>query len=92
VSDDGLRDRMLQLSPTTRGELRRVVILDQPDRDAIATELVRHRDADGDGWADVIDILTMYPDVRRDAVRCRVSGDRRDMNANADCELTRGRE
>jgi len=37
--------------------LRGVLILDQPDRDAIATELLRYGDANGDGWADVIDTL-----------------------------------
>jgi hypothetical protein len=26
-------------------------------------------DADGDGWADVIDTLTMHPDTRRKVVR-----------------------
>ena len=26
-------------------------------------------DASGDGWADVIDTMTMYPDVRRKVVR-----------------------
>jgi hypothetical protein len=40
-----------------------------PDRDAIANELLRYGDANGDGWADVIDTLTMYPDARRKGVR-----------------------
>ena len=39
------------------------------DRDAIASELLRYGDANGDGWTDVIDTLTMYPDVRRQVVR-----------------------
>ena len=39
------------------------------DRDEIATELLRYGDANGDGWADVIDTLTMYPDARRKVVR-----------------------
>ena len=41
VSDDGLRDLLLQLSPTARDKLRRVLILDQLDRDAIASDLLR---------------------------------------------------
>ena len=65
---DALRDVLLTLSPTARDKLRRVLILDQPDRDAIA-ELLRYGDANGDGWADVIDALTRYPDVRRKVVR-----------------------
>jgi hypothetical protein len=35
-------------------------------------ELIRSGDAKGDGWADVIDTLSMYPDVRRKAVRSLV--------------------
>ena len=62
MSDDGLRDLLLELSPTARGNLRRALILDQPDRDAVATELLRYGDANDDAWADVIDTLTMYPD------------------------------
>jgi hypothetical protein len=38
LSEDGLRDLLLQLSPSARDKLRRVLILDQPDRDAIASE------------------------------------------------------
>jgi hypothetical protein len=37
--------------------------------DAIASELPRYGDANGDGWAEVIGTLTMYPDVRRQSVR-----------------------
>jgi hypothetical protein len=40
-----------------------------PDRDATASELLRYVDANGDGWADVIDTLTMYPDARSMVVR-----------------------
>ena len=71
VSDDGLRDLLLQLSPSARDKLRTVLIRD--DRDEIAAELLRYGDANGDGWADVIDTLTMYPDMRRQVVRLRVS-------------------
>ena len=67
MSDDGLRDLLLQLSPSARDNLRTVLIRD--DRDEIAQQLLRYGDANGDGWADVIDTLTMYPDVRRKVVR-----------------------
>jgi hypothetical protein len=67
--DDGLRFLLMTLSPTARGNLRTVLILDQPDRDAIASELLHDGDANGDGWADLIDTLTMYPDVRRRVAR-----------------------
>jgi hypothetical protein len=42
---------------------------DQADRDAIASQLLRHRDGRGDDWADIIDMLTMHPDARRKVVR-----------------------
>ena len=61
MSDDGLRDLLLQLSPSARDHLRTVLIRD--DRDEIAQLLLRYGDANGDGWADLIDTLTMYPDV-----------------------------
>ena len=67
--DDGLRFLLMTLSPTARGNLHTVLILDQPDRDAIASELLHYGDVNGDGWADLIDTLTMYPDVRRRVVR-----------------------
>ena len=69
MSDDGLRDLLLTLSPSARDNLRRVLILDQPDRDALASELLCYGDANGDRWADVIDTLTMCPDTRRQVVR-----------------------
>ena len=30
---------------------------------------MRYRDENGQGWADIIDFLTMYPDARRGVVR-----------------------
>ncbi len=67
MSNDGLRDLLLQLSPSARDHLRTVLIRD--DRDEIAQQLLRYGDANGNGWADVIDTFTMYPDVRRKVVR-----------------------
>ncbi len=60
---DGLRDPLLTLSPSARDHLRTVLIRD--DRDEIAQQLLRYGDANGDGWADVIDTLTMYPEAWR---------------------------
>ncbi len=48
---------------------RRVLIRDHPERDAIASMLMRYHDQNGQGWADVLDLLTMYPDARRRVVR-----------------------
>jgi len=49
-------------------DLRRVLIRDQADRDTIASRLMRYRDESGQEWADIIDVLTMYPDARRRVV------------------------
>ena len=66
---DGLRTLLETLAPKTRDDLRRVLIRDQADRDAIASRLMRYRDQNGQGWADIIDFLTMYPEARRHVVR-----------------------
>ena len=68
------RDRDLHalletLSPTARDDLRRVLIRDQADRDAISSRLMRYQDQTGDDWADIIDFLTMWPGARRKVVR-----------------------
>jgi hypothetical protein len=67
--DDGLCDLLLQLSPSARDKLSAVLIRDQTDFDAIDSEPLRYGDTNGDGWAGVIDTLTIYPDVRRNVVR-----------------------
>jgi hypothetical protein len=45
------------------------MIRDQAHRDAIASRLMRYRDQNGQGWADIIDLLTMYPDAQRMVAR-----------------------
>jgi hypothetical protein len=67
--DRDLRLLLGTLSPSARDHLRRVLIRDQADHDAIASRLMRYRDENGQGWADVIDLLTMHPDARRRVVR-----------------------
>jgi hypothetical protein len=67
--DDDLRALLQTLDPKTRGDLRRVLIRDQADRDAISSRLMRYRDQNGEDWADIIDFLTMYPDARRRVVQ-----------------------
>jgi len=67
--DADLRALLETLDPKARDDLRPVLIHDQADRDAIASRLLRYRDAHGDDWADIIDMLTMYPEARRRVVR-----------------------
>jgi hypothetical protein len=57
------------LEPSARDKLRTVLIHDQADRDAIASNLLRYRDERGDDWADIIDMLTMHPEARRKLAR-----------------------
>jgi hypothetical protein len=57
------------LTPSARDHLRRVLIHDQADRDAIASLLMRYHDENEQDWADIIDPLSMYPDARRRVVR-----------------------
>ena len=69
MSDDDLRSFLLQLTPSARDHLRNVLILDQADRDVVASQLLRYRDGHGDDWADIIDMLTMHPEERRRVAR-----------------------
>ena len=64
-----LRNSLKMLDPRARDDLRRVLIRDQADRDAIASQLLRYRDGHGDDWADIIDMLTMHPEARRRVAR-----------------------
>jgi uncharacterized membrane protein len=57
---DDLRELLLTLTPSAREHLRDVLIRDDADRDAISSRLMRYRDQNGQGWADIIDLLTMY--------------------------------
>jgi hypothetical protein len=68
-ADAELRVVLETLDPKARDDLRRALIRDQADRDAIASDLLRYRDERADDWADIIDFLTMYPDERRKVVR-----------------------
>jgi hypothetical protein len=66
---NGYRTHALSFDRKARDTLRRVLVRDQGDRDAIASELLRYRDGHGDDWADIIDMLTMHPEERRRVAR-----------------------
>jgi hypothetical protein len=66
---EDLRYLLETLDPKARDDLRRVVIRDQADRNAIPSRLMRYRDQNGQDWADIIDFLTMHPEARRRVVR-----------------------
>ena len=69
MSDSSLRAVLEMLDPLTRDALRRVLIQDQADREAVSSQLLRYRDGHGDDWADIIDMLTMHPETRRMVAR-----------------------
>ncbi len=56
-------------NPKARDTRRRVLIHDQGDRDAIASQRLRYRDERGDDWADIIDMPTIHPETRRNVAR-----------------------
>jgi hypothetical protein len=66
---DSLRALLETLDPKARDDLRRVLIRDQADRDAISSRLMRYLDQNRQDWADIIDLLTMHPEARRQAFR-----------------------
>jgi hypothetical protein len=67
--DHDLRLPLETPDPKARDTLRRVLIHDQADRDAITSQLMRYRDGRDDDGADIIDMLTMHPEARRKVVR-----------------------
>jgi hypothetical protein len=67
--DADLRSLLEALDPKARDDLRRVLIRDQTDRDAISSRVMHYRDKNGQDRADIIDFLTMYPEARRRVVR-----------------------
>ena len=69
MSDPNLRAVLEMLDPKARDALRRVLVHDQADRDAISSQLLRYGDERGEDWADIIDMLTMHPETRREVAR-----------------------
>jgi hypothetical protein len=60
IDEDGdLRALLQTLDPSARNDLRRVLIRDQSDRDAISSRLMRYRDQNRQDWADIVDFLTI---------------------------------
>jgi hypothetical protein len=75
MDDDELRLALSAIEPRGRELLRRYLIADQPDRDAMALRLL-HEDTEHARWlADLIDTLTMRP--TNDDAWCGCSGSSR---------------
>jgi hypothetical protein len=69
VDDADLRAALSAIRPRGREMLRRYLIADQPDRDALASRLLDEGTEHAVWLADLIDTLTMHPDERRRVVR-----------------------
>ena len=68
--DDATLAALLQkLDGGVRSDLRKLLIRDQSDRDAIAEQLLRRGTPGADDLADLIDVLTLDADARRRVVR-----------------------
>jgi hypothetical protein len=69
MDDRGLRDMLLRLDPPARDAIRRVLIADDPYRNAMAERLLRQRTEHAARLGDLFDLLTINSDARRQAVR-----------------------
>ena len=59
------------------------------DRDAISSRLMRYRDQNGQDWADIIDFLTIYPELRevvRVLAELRLSVDEGPIGSALSCD------
>jgi hypothetical protein len=69
VSDDELAALLSRLPTPVRIRLRQALVADQGTRDDLAHRMIRR----GDSWAidlaDLLDLMTLYPDTRREVVR-----------------------
>ena len=69
MDDAAFADLLRRLPSGVRDGLRRLLIRDQPARDAIAEQLLRLRTPGADDVADLIDLLTVDDKARRQVVR-----------------------
>jgi hypothetical protein len=69
MDEDRLRGTLARLGPEVQSTLRRLLIAEPQRRDRVAQELLRSRTESADTVADLIDMLTMNADARRQIVR-----------------------
>lgn len=69
MDDPSILVALRRLDPAARDELRRLLVRGQPDRDAIAGQLLRRRTPASDATADLLDMLTLDGDARRRVAR-----------------------
>ena len=69
MSDEDLRAALRSLDPKLRDSLRRLLVRDQADRDAVSSHLLHYRDHAGDTMVEIVDMLTLHPEERQKVVR-----------------------
>jgi hypothetical protein len=67
--DSGLRDLLRTLSPQARRYFQEVLMRGQAAPDHVSARLLRYRDVNGPAWADLVDRLSLDPELRRRCVR-----------------------
>jgi hypothetical protein len=66
TEEESFRPGLTRLDPRARDALRLWLVADQPQRDAMAERLLREG---GAPVAELLDLLSLYPESRRQVVR-----------------------
>jgi hypothetical protein len=69
MDDEEVRVALGQLPLPALDDLRRLLIRDQPDRDAKAEQLLRRRTVGANDFDELIDMLSLNDEMRRQVVR-----------------------
>lgn len=69
VDDTNLRELLARLDPAARRELRQLLFAKQQRRDAAAERALRQRTSHAENVGDLIDLLTLDNEARRQVVR-----------------------
>jgi hypothetical protein len=69
MSDDELAALLSRLPTPVQVRLREALVADQGTRDDLARSLLRRGDPWATDLADLLDLMTLYPDARRSVVR-----------------------
>lgn len=68
--DDGVVARLLsQVEPQGRDALRRLMRAEQTQRDEFALALLRQQTQAARGLADLVDLASLHPEIRRQVAR-----------------------
>jgi hypothetical protein len=68
--DSALRDLLRTLSPQARRYFQEALMRGQAAPDHVAARLLRYRDVNGPAWADLVDRLSLDPELRQGVCDC----------------------